>query len=55
MDDEVGFLGMAPSGHARNSVLRTLLLKRLLNPDVKASFAVAIALQFILSVFLAHG
>jgi hypothetical protein len=55
MDDDAGFLGMALGGHARNSVLRTLLPKRLLNPDARASFAVAIALQVILSIFLAHG
>ena len=55
MDDEADFLGMVPGGSSRNPILRALLSRHHLNPDLRVSFEIAIALQLLLSVFLAHG
>lgn len=55
MDHEGSFLGMGAGGNSRNRVLRTLLPKYHLNPNALPSFGIAIALQLVLSIFLAHG
>src|SRR3989304_3676611 len=55
MDHEGSFLGMGAGGNSRNRVLRTLLPKHHLNPNALPSFGIAIALQLVLSIFLAHG